>query len=57
MSAAESEAVIDRLVRVHNDIGPEDFAGYALIAFGILAYQAPEVVTFILDRTDERVTP
>jgi hypothetical protein len=52
MSAAESRAVIDRMVGVRKELGAEDFAAYAVLTFGILADQAPEVLTFILDRAD-----
>lgn len=55
MSAAHSKAVIDRLVKTHNDLGPEDFAAYTFLAFGILAHHAPDVVDFVLDRTDEKL--
>lgn len=55
MSAAHSRAVVDRLVAKHNVLGPEDFAAYAFLAFGILAHHAPEVVEFVLERADQQV--
>ena len=54
MSAAQSEAVVDRLAAKHDALGAEEFAKYAFLAFSLLAFQAPEVVDFILDRADER---
>ena len=52
MSAAETRAVVDRLATIRASLGWEDFAAYALLALGLLADQAPEVVTFVLDRAD-----
>lgn len=54
MSAAESMSVVDRLAAKRADLGVEEFAKYAFLAFALLAFQAPEVADFILDRADER---
>jgi uncharacterized membrane protein len=56
VSAAQSEAVVDRLAAKHKELGAEDFAAYAFLTLGLLAHHAPEVVAFILDRADERTT-
>lgn len=55
MSAADSEAVIDRLAAAHKDMGAEDFAAYAFLTLGLLAWHAPDVVAFILDRADAQI--
>ena len=55
MSGAESEAVIDRIAAARKDMGAEDFAAYAFLALGLLAWHAPDVVTFILDRADAQI--
>lgn len=52
MSAVESRAVIERFAETRRELGAEDFAAYAFLALGILADQAPEVLSFVLDRTD-----
>ena len=57
MSATESEAAIERLASIRKDKGVEDFAKYAFLVLGILGWQQPEVLTFLLDRADERVAP
>jgi hypothetical protein len=57
MSARESEAAVDRVAAKRAELGAEDFGAYAFLALALLAHQAPEVVQFILDRTDERATP
>ena len=54
MSAAQSEAAVDRLAAKRTELGVEGFAQYAFLAFALLAYNAPEVAEFILDRADER---
>ena len=56
MSAAESEAAVDRLAAKRTELGAEGFGAYAFLALAILANQSPEVVEFILDRTDEKLT-
>jgi hypothetical protein len=53
----EGRAAIERVVERRTELGPSDFAAYAFLAFGILAGNAPDVLMFILDRTDERVLP
>lgn len=57
MSAHDSERAVDRIAAKRKELGAEDFAAYAFLALGLLGYQAPDVLHFILDRTDERVTP
>jgi hypothetical protein len=54
MSAADSQAAVDRLVTIHNDLG-HDFGTYALLALSILGWNSPEVLAFILDRTDAKL--
>lgn len=56
MSAAESEAAIERLAEKRRDLGAEDFAAYAFLVLGLLGWQEPQVLEFILDRADERMT-
>lgn len=53
MTAAESRAAVDRVAAKRQELGAEDFAAYALLVLGMLAYQAPEVVAFVMDRADE----
>ena len=53
MSAAESEAAVDHVAAKRAELGAEDFGAYAFAVLGLLAYQAPEVVEFILDQTDQ----
>lgn len=55
MSAAESEAAISRLAETRQAMGPQDFAAYAFLVLGILGWQEPAVLNFILDRADERI--
>lgn len=56
MSAADSKAVVDRLAAKRQGLGAEDFGAYAFLVLGMLAYQAPDVAEFLLDRADERLT-
>lgn len=55
MSAAESRAAVDRVAGKRQNLGAEDFAAYAFLVLGMLAYHAPEVVTFVMDRADEQM--
>ena len=55
MSAAQSRAVVERMAAKREELGAEDFGAYAFLAFGLFAWQAPEVVEFIFDRADERL--
>ena len=55
MSAAHTEAVLQRLADRLEPMTHEQGRGYLFLAVGILAHQAPEVVEFILDRADEQV--
>lgn len=57
MSAADSKAAMDRLATKRGEVGAEDFAPYAFLALGFLAWNAPEVLHFIFDRADEALTP
>lgn len=57
MSAADTRAVIERFANTRRELGAEDFAAYAFLAMGLLADQAPEVLSFILDRTDSLLAP
>lgn len=52
MSAADSEAAIDRMAAKRQEMGGKDFAAYAFLALGILAHHSPDVVEFIFDRAD-----
>ncbi|WP_332645074.1 hypothetical protein [Aeromicrobium sp.] len=56
MSAAQTDAAIDRLATKRVDLGAEGFGAYAFLVLSILAGQAPEVIEFILDRADERLS-
>lgn len=53
MTAAESREAVDRVATKRQELGAEDFAAYAFLVLGMLAYQAPEVVAFVMDRADE----
>lgn len=55
MSAAESRAAIDRLAEKRKEHGAEDFGAYAFLMLGILGWHQPDVLTFLLDRADERL--
>lgn len=55
MSAAATQAVMDRLAGRLEPMTHEQGRAYLFLAFAILANQAPEVVAFILDRADEQV--
>lgn len=58
MSAADSEAAVDRLAEYaarHDD--PAERAQHLFLALGILAWNAPEVLHFILDRANEQTAP
>lgn len=55
MSAAESEAAVDALAAKRREMGINDFSRYAFVALGILGWNAPEVLTFVLDRADEQI--
>lgn len=52
----ETEA-IDRMVQKRLDLGVDDFAKYAVLVLGILGSTAPDVLTFLLDRADEKLAP
>lgn len=56
MSAADTQAVIDRIGAKRAELGAEDFAAYAFLALGILSGSAPEVVEFIFDRADDALS-
>lgn len=55
MSASESEVAIKRLAGKRRDLGAEDFGAYAFLVLGILGWQQPDVLAFLLDRADERI--
>ena len=52
MSATQSEAAIERLAKIRQEQGAEDFAAYAFLALSLLGWQAPDVLGFILDHAD-----
>lgn len=56
MSAADSEAAVERLATIRKDMGGDNFAAFAFVVLGMLGWQAPEVLTFLLDRAEERLT-
>ena len=56
MSAYESHSALDRLAAKREALGAEDFGAYAFLMLGLLAHQAPDVVQFVMDRADERLT-
>lgn len=49
------EVAIERLAAIRKDKGAENFGAYAFLALGILGWQQPDVLTFLLDRADERI--
>lgn len=55
MSAAQSRAAVDRVAAKRQDLGAEDFAAYAFLVLGMLAYHAPEVVAFVMDAADRQL--
>ena len=55
MSAAASQAAVDRVAAKRQELGAEDFGAYAFLALAILAHQAPEVVEYLLEQTDHRL--
>jgi hypothetical protein len=55
MSAAETDAVIARLIKEQQELGPTAFSDYTLVVLAMLATHSPEPVTFLLDRADERL--
>lgn len=56
MSATESRAAVDRVAGRRQELGAEDFAAYAFLVLGMLAYHAPDVITFMMDRADEQLS-
>lgn len=53
MSAADSEAAVDRLAEYasrHDE--PAERAQHLFLALGILGWNAPDVLNFILDRAE-----
>ena len=57
MRAADSEAAVERLAAKREELGADDFADYAFLTLGLLGWQAPEVLTFLLDRADAATAP
>lgn len=55
MSAAESAAAVDRVAAKRQELGAEDFSAYAFFVLGLLAYHAPEIAAFVMDRAEERL--
>lgn len=55
MSTAESEAAVDRVAAKRQELGVENFGAYAFLVLAMLAHQAPEVVTFVMDQADRRL--
>ena len=55
MSAALSRQAVDRVAAKRQELGAEDFAAYAFLVLGMLAYHAPETVEFVMDRADEQL--
>lgn len=47
---------VDRVADKRYDLGAEGFAAYAFLVLGMLAYHAPEAVTFVMDRADEQLS-
>lgn len=56
MTAAQSEAAIERLAQIRQSQGAEDFAAYAFLVLGLLGWHAPEVLDFVLDQADQKIT-
>lgn len=55
MSAAQSEAAVERVAGKRRELGEGDFSAYAFLALGLLGWNAPGVLQFILDRADAAV--
>ena len=55
MTAAESQAAVERLAHIRKDQGAEDFAAYAFLVLGLLGWQQPEVLHFLLDQADKKL--
>ena len=58
MSARDSESAVDRLAEYagqHDD--PTDRAQHLFLALGILGWNAPDVLNFILDRAEAATNP
>lgn len=53
MSAAMSAAAVERVAGKREALGAEDFGAYAFLVLGILAYQAPDVVQFVMDQAEQ----
>lgn len=52
MSAAQSEAAVDRVAAKREELGAEGFGSFAFMVLALLAYQAPEVVDFLFDQAE-----
>lgn len=48
-------SAVTRVATKRQELGVDDFSAYAFLALSLLAWQAPEVVEFILDRADEKL--
>lgn len=46
---------MERLTAKLNELEPDEVGAYFLLCMAILASNAPDVVTFLLDRADERL--
>lgn len=58
MSAADSEAAVHRLAEFAGLYdNPTERAQHMFLALGILAWNAPEVLNFILDRATAAASP
>lgn len=56
MNAHDSEAAVDRLAEYAGQYDDQtDRARHLFLALGILAWNAPEVLGFVLDRAEEAV--
>lgn len=55
MSATASQAAVEKVAAKRQELGAEDFGAYAFLVLGLLAYHAPEVVEFVMDRADSQL--
>jgi hypothetical protein len=52
VSAADSEAAVNRLAGKRKELGEGDFSAYAFLALGMLGHSTPNVLNFLLDQVD-----
>lgn len=55
MSAVESQGAVDRVASTRRALGTENFASFAVVALGLLGWQSPDVLHFLLDQTERQL--